>query len=176
MANKTIGHIPYSLSLRKSNPMDEESAKKIYATLQSRETVDLALMAEHMAEHNTPFSAGTILGVLRDLVSCTVEQLRQGYAVKLDGLCTLHLSCKSKGEDTVQDFNPQTDIQKIRIGVLVDKTAQAAVNTDIDYEYAMTREEQAAAKKAAKAALPQDETAGGGEGGGGDEPLPDVGE
>ena len=169
MANKTIGHIPYSLSLRKANPMDEESAKKIYATLQSRETIDLALMAEHMAEHNTPFSAGTILGVLRDLVSCTVEQLRQGYAVKLDGLCTLHLSCKSKGEDTVQEFNPQADIKKIRIGVLVDKTAQAAVNTDIDYEYAMTREEQAAAKKAAKAALPQEEATGDG----GDDPEPD---
>ena len=70
----------------------------------------------------------------------------------------------------------QADIKKIRIGVLVDKTAQAAVNTDIDYEYAMTREEQAAAKKAAKATLPQEENDNSGDTGDSDEPLPDVGE
>ena len=176
MANKTIGHIPYSLSTRKANPMDEQSAERIYAQLQSRETVTLALLSEHMAEHNTPFSAGTILGVLRDLVSCTVELLRQGYAVKLDGLCTLLLGCKSKGAETVQAFNPATDITKININTLVDKTATAAVNTDIDYEYAMTREEQAAAKKAAKLTLPQKEEESDDSGSGSDEPLPDVGE
>ena len=55
--------------------------------------------------------------------------------------------------------NPgDAEIKKVNIRTAVDKDAQSqfAVNT-LDFEYAMTREEQAAAKKAAKANLPQSE-------------------
>ena len=177
MANNTIGYLPYSLSLRPVNPGDAESEKKVAATLQSVETIDLDKLAKHMAEHNTPFTQGTIAGVLKDMVGCAVELLRQGYAVELDGLAKFFLSCKSNMVDYVEDFNPANDIKKVVIRTSVDGEALASVNTNIDFIYVMTREEQAAAKKAAKAALPQapedpdsgdDNTGGGGSGSGGD--------
>jgi hypothetical protein len=41
-------------------------------------------MAVHMAEHNTPFSEGTIEGILRDFVKCVREQTLNGNTVKVD--------------------------------------------------------------------------------------------
>ena len=121
-----------------------------------------------MADHNTPFTAGTIRGVITDMAECIVELLRQGYAVELDGLSKFYLTCSSNMVETVQEFNPANDIKKINIRTSIDKNAQSAVNTDIDYVYVMTREEQAAAKKAAKAQLPQEETSDDGGNSGGD--------
>ena len=177
MANKVIGSIPYSLSLKVVNPGDAESAKKIGATLQERECITLQMLAQHMADHGTPFSKGVIQGVLTDMVECTKELLKAGYSVDLTGLAKFSLRAKSALVDTVQDFNPANDIKKIVIRTSVDKVATAFVNTDVDYEYVMTREEQAAAKKAAKAALPQSEEDGGGTGGstGGDSGSDDDG-
>ena len=177
MANKVIGALPYSLSLKVVNPGDAESEKKIGATLQERECITLSMLAQHMADHGTPFSKGVIQGVLVDMVECTKELLKAGYGVDLTGLAKFSLHASSNLVDTVQDFNPATDIKRINIRASVEKAATAFMNTDVDYEYVMTREEQAAAKKAAKAALPQapedsdsgdDNTSGGGSGSGGD--------
>jgi len=161
MANKVIGALPYSLSLKVVNPGDAESEKKIGATLQERECITLSMLAQHMADHGTPFSKGVIQGVLVDMVECTKELLKAGYSVDLTGLAKFSLHASSKLVDSVQDFNPQNDIKKIVIRAGVDKAATAFMNTDVDYEYVMTREEQAKAKKAAKAALPQAEATGG---------------
>ena len=167
MANKVIGSIPYSLSLKPVNPGDAESEKKIGATLQSRETIGLKMLARHMSEHNTSFSEGTLYGVLADMVSCTVELLRAGYSVDLEGLAKFHLTCQSELADNIDEFNPKSNIKKVNVRSVIDKDAQTqfAVST-LDFEYVMTREEQAAAKKAAKANLPQSEDNGGGNSGG----------
>ena len=39
--NKTLGSVPYSLALRPSIPGDKNSEKKIYGTIQQRETIGL---------------------------------------------------------------------------------------------------------------------------------------
>ncbi|MBR1789134.1 MAG: hypothetical protein IJ762_08130 [Bacteroidaceae bacterium] len=156
MANKVIGAIPYSVGLRVVNPGNTESEKKIGATLQSRETVGLKRLARHMSEHNTSFSEGTLYGVLTDMVSCTIELLRAGYSVDLEGLAKFHLTAKCTLADNIDEFNPHSNITRVNVRAAIDKEAQTqfAVST-LDFEYAMSREEQAAAKKAAKAALPQ---------------------
>ena len=168
MRNKVIGSIPYSLSLRPVNPGDAESSKKIAATLQSRETIGLRLLAKHMADHATGISEGTIYHVLADMVNCSVELLKSGYSVELDGLAKFYLTCRSEMADTIQEFSTSM-IKGVNIRTSVAEAAKSEVNTDIDFEYAMTREEQAAAKKAAKANLPQEETEGDDNGGSGDD-------
>lgn len=172
MANKVIGSIPYSLGLRLVNPGDAESEKKIGATLQSRETIGLRMLAKHMAEHNTVYSEGTLYGVLTDMVSCTIELLRAGYSVDLEGLAKFHLTCSCNLADNIDEFNPQSNIKKVNVRSSIDTEAQAQFGVaTLDFEYAMTREEQASAKKAAKANLPQapqdDNTSGGGSSGSG---------
>lgn len=180
MANKVIGKIPYSLSLRLVNPGDAESAKKIAPTLQSVETITLRMMANHMAEHTSAFSAGEILGILTDMVSCTIEYLRAGYSVNFEGLAKFHLTCSADLSDNVQEFTTAS-IKKVNVRATIDKEAQAQFTpSNLDFEYAMTREEQAAAKKAAKETLPQapedegDDEGGGSGSGSSDDPDPGV--
>ena len=54
-------------------------------------------MAKHMAEHNTPFSEGTIEGILRDFVKCTREQTLLGNTVKVDDLAIFKVSVIGNG-------------------------------------------------------------------------------
>ena len=46
------------------------------------ETVSLEDLAEHMAQHNSPYSEGVIKGVLTDMVNCIRELVLEGKAVK----------------------------------------------------------------------------------------------
>ena len=64
-------------------------------------------MAVHMAEHNTPFSEGTIEGILRDFVKCTREQTLMGNTVKVDNLAIFKVSCIGNGCSKLYD--PDTD-------------------------------------------------------------------
>ena len=54
-------------------------------------------MAKHMAEHNTPFSIGTIAGILKDFVACTREQCLNGNTVKIDNLAIFKCSVQANG-------------------------------------------------------------------------------
>ena len=152
MANKTIGSLPYSIGLRKTNPSDKSSEMKAYPVAQSRETVDLNMLAAHMADHGSPFSRGTIRGVLVDAVEHMVELLRQGYNVKLDGLATLKFTYPAEGVDDAEKLNPTACIKKVNIRAAVDKEAVNALNTNVEFEFVTTRKEQAAQKKASKTA------------------------
>ena len=164
MANNVIGSIPYSLALRPVNPGNTESEKKIFATLQTRETVTLKMLAQHIREHGSSFSVGTLYGVLADMVECTKEMLKSGYRVSLDGLASFYLTCKSEAADNIDEFS--TAGMELNIRTEVDPEAKSFVNANPEFEYVMTREEQAAAKKAAKANLPQAPADGGGSTGG----------
>ncbi len=59
---------------------------KYYAFPVINRTIGMDGLSEHMASHNTPFSAGAIKGMLTDLVSCIRELTLQGIAVKIDNL------------------------------------------------------------------------------------------
>ncbi len=154
--NRTIGHLRYSIGARKTNPSDKDSEKKFYPVAQSVETIDIRLLAKHMAEHGSPFSSGTIKGVLEDAADHAVELLRQGYCVKLDNLCSLRYVFKAKGSDKPEDVVPANVVEKVKLVASIDENAVQAMNSNIEYEYAMTRAAQAAAKKAAKEKLAAD--------------------
>ena len=59
-----------------------------YARPVIEETFDIEKLAKHMANHNTPYSAGVIKGVLADMVACTKELILDGKNVKLDDLAS----------------------------------------------------------------------------------------
>ncbi len=58
-----------------------------YVRTVSDETVDLERLAKHMAAHNTPYSAGTVHGVLKDMVACVKVLVLEGKKIKLADLC-----------------------------------------------------------------------------------------
>ena len=148
-----IGSMPYSLALHPSIPGDKNSEKKIYGSIQQRETIGLRTLAQHIREHGSSFSVGTLQGVLSDMVECTKELLKQGYSVNFEGLMRLYVTANSQAVDDVEDFNPNVHFTRIRLRGDVDAEVQTFLNSEPDFEYVMTREEQAKAKKAAKEAL-----------------------
>ena len=80
---------------------------KYYPRVSYKQTLNIHDMAKHMAEHNTPFSEGTIEGILRDFVRCTREQTLMGNTVKVDDLAIFKVSVIGNG--CVKLYDPDTD-------------------------------------------------------------------
>ena len=133
-----------------ANPNEEETEKKIYAVAQERGTMGIDELAEHMAEHTSSFSQGEIAGIIMDAVKCTVEHLKQGYAVELGRLGKFHVTISCDGAENAEDFN--TGLIKhvnlrYRVGKLADTDLQTA-----GFEQVASRELQLAARKQAREA------------------------
>ena len=60
-------------------------------------------MAQHMAEHNTAFSEGTITGILIDFVKCIREQVLMGNTVKINNLAIFKATVEGNALDTLYD-------------------------------------------------------------------------
>ncbi len=74
-----------------------EAYGKYYPRVSYKQTMGIHEMAVHMAEHNTPFSEGTIEGILRDFVKCVREQTLNGNTVKVDNLAIFKVSVIGNG-------------------------------------------------------------------------------
>ena len=59
-------------------------------------TVGLEDLAEHMSQHNSPYSEGVIKGVLTDMVNCIRELVLEGKSVKIPNLCIFSAGIKTK--------------------------------------------------------------------------------
>ena len=99
---------------------------KYYPRVSYKETLNIHDMAKHMSEHNTPFSEGTIEGILRDFVKCTREQTLLGNTVKVDDLAIFKVSVIGNGSIVLYDKDNDKAISA-SIGVIGrnDKTGPA---------------------------------------------------
>ena len=82
---------------------ETEMAGKMYARVSYKQTMDLHDMAHHMAEHNTAFSEGLIVGVLTDFVKCTREMVLNGNTVKVGNLAIFKATVESNGLEVLYD-------------------------------------------------------------------------
>lgn len=90
---------------------------KWYAYPKAMGTIDLEGIAEHMTEHNTPFSKGTIYGVLCDMVKCIKEQLLAGNNVKIDDLAIFSVGIRNSrgGAESEDEFNTNKNIESVKL-------------------------------------------------------------
>ena len=95
------------LYLTRNNNETSEAYGKYYPRVSYKQTMNIHDMAKHMAEHNTPFSEGTIEGILRDFVKCTREQTLMGNTVKVDDLAIFKVSAIGNG--CAKLYDPETD-------------------------------------------------------------------
>ena len=95
------------LYLSKNNNDSSAGYGKYYPRVSYKQTLNIHEMAKHMAEHNTPFSEGTIEGILRDFVKCTREQTLMGNTVKVDDLAIFKVSVIGNG--CAKLYDPETD-------------------------------------------------------------------
>jgi predicted histone-like DNA-binding protein len=89
---------------------------KWYARPVVEETMDLDSLAEHMSNHNSPYSKGVLVGILTDMVACIKEQLLEGKNVRIDDLAIFSVGIKNKkGADSKDDFTIAGNIDGVRL-------------------------------------------------------------
>lgn len=96
------------LTWYQNNNSKSEQYKKWYVRPVMRQMLGIHEMAQHMAEHNTPFSAGTIEGILTDFSRCIREQLLNGNSVKIDDLAIFKVAVTSNSFDTIGGIDYKT--------------------------------------------------------------------
>ncbi len=91
------------------------------------ETLDINALAEHMASHSTPFSAGAIKGMITDMVACIRELVLDGKNVKLDDLGIFSVGLESVAANSREEFSVAKNIKsvKFRARATGDVTKQA---------------------------------------------------
>ena len=93
---------------------DSKAYGKWYARVKNTEkTVTLEDLAEHMAEHNTPYSAGAIAGVLTDMVVCIRHLVLDGRTVKLPNLAIFQIGMNTTGADSPEKFTVKKNVARL---------------------------------------------------------------
>ena len=80
------------------------------------ETIELDGLAEHMSNHNTPYSKGAIKGMLTDMVGCIKELLLEGKNVKIADLAIFSLGIKNNGGAVSEEaFSVSKNIKGVKL-------------------------------------------------------------
>ena len=89
---------------------------KFFAYPVIEETINLDALAEHMSNHNTPYSKGAIKGMLTDMVSCIKELLLEGKNVKIADLAIFSLGIKNNGGAVSEEaFTVSKNIKGVKL-------------------------------------------------------------
>ena len=108
---------------------ETEQAGKPYARVSYKQAMTIQDMARHMAEHNTVFSEGSILGVLTDFVKCVREMVLMGNTVKIDNLAIFKATVEANALEVLYDAE-QDKVALASIGTLAEgQKTGAAVKT-----------------------------------------------
>ena len=102
--------------LRQNKNETSAAYGKYFAYPVIEETITLDGLAEHMSNHNTPFSKGAIKGTLTDMVNCIKELLLEGKNGKIDDLAIFSLGSKNRGgANTEKDFTVTGNIKGVKL-------------------------------------------------------------
>lgn len=96
------------------NGKNEKAYGKWYARTVQSEQYDLDKLAKHMSNHNTPFSAGTIKGILTDMVNCIIELAMDGKSVKIPNLGIFWIGLQTRPASTKEAFDKK-NIENVRL-------------------------------------------------------------
>ena len=112
-----------------SENSETEQAGKLYARVSYKQAMTIQDMARHMAEHNTVFSEGSILGVLTDFVKCVREMVLMGNTVKIENLAIFKATVEANALEVLYDAE-QDKVALASIGTLAEgQKTGAAVKT-----------------------------------------------
>ena len=115
--------INYSIYIASSKPGTKKADitdTKAYGASQMNEKLSFDQFCKHIADHNSPFSKGTIQGILTDAVACLKEQLLAGNRVVMGDLGTFSVELATKAAKTTDDFNA-SNIEAVNVNWLPGK-------------------------------------------------------
>ncbi len=79
-----------------------------------RETLGVDELAKHMAQHNTPYSAGAIKGMLTDMIDCMKELMLDGKNVKLDDLAIFSIGIECTGATSRENLTVKDNVKSVK--------------------------------------------------------------
>ena len=103
------------LNLYKNHDENSRYFGKVYARAENNTPIGIDELAQHMADHNTPYSKGVIKGILTDMASCIKELMLEGQPVKLADLAIFKASVTSKPAVSVDKFDIKENIKNVRL-------------------------------------------------------------
>ena len=101
----SIGTLVYRKVQRTPQTGENAGQTLWYATSVPGEEIDFDQFITHMQNHGSPFSRGTLQGVMLDALACLQELILDGKSVRLSDLGLFSLGIKSKGETTKEKVN-----------------------------------------------------------------------
>ncbi|MBR2233534.1 MAG: DNA-binding protein [Prevotella sp.] len=103
------------IDLYKNKNQESRQYGKVYGRVNNATPIEIPELAKHMSLHNTPFSKGVIQGILTDMAACIKELMLQGQPVKLADLAIFKASVISTPAVSVEKFDLQQNIKKVRL-------------------------------------------------------------
>ena len=96
---------------------NENSTKfgRVYGRVKNSEPIGIKELAQHMSEHNTPFSKGVIQGILADMAGCIKELILMGQPVKIADLAIFSAEVTSDSATTADKYDLQKHIKNVRL-------------------------------------------------------------
>ena len=94
------GTLKYRKVQRTPQTGENAGKKKWYATAVTDREVDFEGFVSHISDHGSPYSRGTIHGVLMDALDHLQELILDGKSVRLSDLGLFSIGMSSKAEDT----------------------------------------------------------------------------
>ena len=84
----------------KRTPQTGENAGKglWYATVVTDREMNFEEFVDHISSHNSPYSRGTVHGVMMDMLDCLKELILDGKSVRLGDLGLFSIGMSSRGE------------------------------------------------------------------------------
>ena len=94
----TKGTLKYRKVTRTPQSGPNANKKMWYATSVTDREMDFEAFVTHISEHNSPYSRGTVHGVMMDMLDCLKELILDGKSVRLGDLGLFSIGMSSHGE------------------------------------------------------------------------------
>lgn len=121
MASSSKGTLKYRKVQRTPQSGENAGKKMWYAAAVTDREMSFEDLVSHIAEHTSPFSRGTVHGVLMDSLDCLQELILDGKSVRLGALGLFSIGMKSRPETTKANVTAQS-VQDVHLIVRNTKT------------------------------------------------------
>ena len=92
------GNIKYR-KVKRTPQTGENAGKELwYATVVTDREMSFEEFVDHISSHNSPYSRGTVHGVMMDMLDCMKELILDGKSVRLGDLGLFSIGMSSRGE------------------------------------------------------------------------------
>ena len=92
------GNIKYR-KVKRTPQTGENAGKELwYATVVTDREMNFEEFVDHISSHNSPYSRGTVHGVMMDMLDCLKELILDGKSVRLSDLGLFSIGMSSRGE------------------------------------------------------------------------------